>query len=133
MKRDMVAGLIIRDRKLLLVHNTKHGGFRVEPPGGKKRGGEGWEEAVVREVREEIGVTVRPTKLFGIYDTDSPEGGFSVHMFFCDMTGGEPSIVERDKISGFGWYSFGDMVRLKEEGSLVPNMCRALPELKRFL
>ena len=39
MKRDMVAGLILEGKKLLLVHNTKYGGLRLESPGGKKNNG----------------------------------------------------------------------------------------------
>jgi ADP-ribose pyrophosphatase YjhB (NUDIX family) len=133
MKRDMVAGLIIRDRRLLLVHNTKHDDLRIEPPGGKKNDNEDWEGAVIREIQEEIGVKVMPTKLFGVYDTHSPEGEFSVHMYFCDMVGGEPRVIEGDKISGLEWYSFSELMELKESGSLVPNMCDALPKLKQYL
>lgn len=133
MKRDMVAGLIIKDNKLLLVHNTKHSGLRIEPPGGKKYENEEWEDSVIREVREELGIEVRPAGLFGIHDTHSPEGDFSVHMFFCDIINGEPEIVEPDKISGFQWYTYEEIERLKEEDVLVPNMCDALPKLKQFL
>ncbi len=130
MKREMVAGLIIKDGKLLLVHNKKHGAVRIEPPGGKKHSGESSMEAVVREVEEELGIKCRPEKFFGAYDTSSPEGDFSVRMYLCDIVSGEPRIVEPDKIPEFGWYSFKELEACK---ALVPNMIEALPKLKEYL
>ncbi len=132
MKRELTAALIIRDKKVLLVHNAKHG-LRVEPPGGKRHEGEGVEASIIREVEEELGVMVRPVRLFGTFDTRSPEGDFSVRMFICEITSGEPRVMEPDKIPSFGWYSFSEMERLKEDGSLVPNMAEALPLLKDIM
>lgn len=80
MKRDMVAGLIVKGRKLLLVHNIKSG-LRIEPPGGKKKEAESWKEAVERELREELGIRVRVKAFFGEYDTHSPEGEFRVRLY----------------------------------------------------
>jgi len=132
MQRYMVAALIVEGRRLLLVHNTKHG-LRIEPPGGKKESGETWEDAEVREVKEELGVAVLPAAVLGDYATTSPEGDFLVRMFFCDVVGGAPRVIEPTKVSGFAWYSYGDLERLRADGRLVPNMCAALPELKRRL
>lgn len=132
-KRDMVAGLIIKNGKLLLVHNIKHNGLRIEPPGGKKNENEAWEESIVREIKEELDILVNATKLFGVYDTFSPEGDFSVHMYFCKIIKGEPRITEPDKINEFQWYSFDELEELKKSNHLVPNMCQALPDLKPFL
>ncbi|MBI5492719.1 MAG: NUDIX hydrolase [Deltaproteobacteria bacterium] len=124
--------MIIRDKKVLLVHNAKHG-LRVEPPGGKRHEGEGAEASIIREVKEELGVSVSPVRLFGTFDTRSPEGDFSVRMFICEITSGEPGVMEPDKIPSFGWYSFSELEGLKEDGSLVPNMAEALPLLKKLM
>jgi 8-oxo-dGTP diphosphatase len=133
MKKDMVAGLIIKDKKLLLVRNIKHNTLRIEPPGGKRKENEDWEESVVREIKEELDIMVKPIKLFGTYDTFSPEGDFSVHMYFCEIIKGEPRIVEPDKINEFKWYSFNELEEMEKSNHLVPNMCEALPDLKPFL
>ncbi len=132
MARDMTAALIIRDGRLLLVHNRKHG-LRIEPPGGKKHEDEGWEDSVVREVGEELGVIVRPVRLFGTYATHSPEGEFSVRLYLCEIISGEPRVMEPEKIPEFGWYSLEDIESMKKEGSLVPNMTEALDDLKVLL
>ncbi|MBZ0221033.1 MAG: NUDIX hydrolase [Candidatus Methylomirabilis sp.] len=129
--REMSAGIIIKDKKVLLVHNMKHG-LRVEPPGGKKLSGEGWEESVAREIREELGVEVRVKGLFGEYRTHSPEGDFMVRMYLCDIASGEPRVMEPEKIPSFGWYSLEDLKRLSKEGPLVPNMRLALEDLEEL-
>ncbi|OGQ02434.1 MAG: hypothetical protein A2W38_02590 [Deltaproteobacteria bacterium RBG_19FT_COMBO_58_16] len=133
MKRDMTAALIVRWEKILLVHNRKHGGLRIEPPGGKVHKGEGFEESVVREAAEELGVAVRPVRLFGRYDTHSPEGGFVVRLYLCEITSGEPRVMEPDKIPEFGWYTVGEMERFRDDGTLVPNMVEALGEIREYI
>ena len=129
----MVAGLIIKNKKVLLVHNTKHNGLRIEPPGGKKKAEEGWRDAVVREVSEELGVEVDPVKFFGAYNTNSPEGKFSVHMYFCDIISGKLSVLEPKKIPSFAWYSYDELEQLSKSKILVPNMRQALSEIRKYL
>jgi len=131
--RELVAGLIIRDGRLLLVHNVKYNGLRVEPPGGKRHGGEGREEAVAREIMEETGLRVEVCGLFGIYATRSPEGSFNVYMYICEAPHGEPVVMEPHLIGGLEWYSYEDIETLAASGVLVPNMVSALGELKGLL
>ncbi len=132
MRKEMVAALVIRDKRILMVHNVKDG-LRIEPPGGKKKEGEGWLEAVIREVGEELGCTVRPARLFGEFDTHSPEGEFVVRMYLSELTGGEPRVMEPEKVPAFGWYTCEELEEFMEEGTLVPNMVSALPELRSFI
>ncbi len=131
--KDMTAALIIENGKLLLVHNTKHNGLRIEPPGGKRYGNEYLEECVIREVKEELGIDIKPIKLFGIYETSSPEGDFKVYMYLSEIKKGNPTLKEREKISNFGWYSFEEMREFKEQGILVPNLCSALNDIQKYL
>lgn len=133
MKKELAAGIIIKDRKVLLLSNKKHGKVRLEPPGGKVHKGEGIEESVVREAKEELGIKVGYLRFLGSYGTDSPEGDFMVHMYLCDIVSGEPKVLEEDKFSGFGWYGYEDLLRLKCKGTLVPNMAEALPDLKKYM
>jgi 8-oxo-dGTP pyrophosphatase MutT (NUDIX family) len=132
-KQELVAGLIIRDKSILLVHNMKHGRLRVEPPGGKLLPDESHAESVIREVKEELGVKVGSLEFFGTYATDSPEGEFEVHMYRCKTMEGAPRVVEPDKVPGFGWYSLEEVERLTQDGSLVPNMRKALKDLRGYL
>ncbi len=133
MNRPMVAGLIIKNHKILLVHNTKHNSFRIEPPGGKVEENESFQAATNRELEEELGIKVHVGKLFGTYQTNSPEGDFSVSLFICEIASGNPQLSEPEIISNFGWYSYEQLLSLRKEGNLVPNMVSALPKLKNIL
>ena len=62
-RRGSVAG-VVRDGRLLVIRRSQ---FVVAPrtfcfPGGAIEGSESEEEALVREIREELGVTVRPER-----------------------------------------------------------------------
>lgn len=131
MQPNMSAGLAIRDKRLLTIHNIKHGNIRIEPPGGKRREGESLYGCLVRETFEELGIIVRPYRLFGIYKTVSPEGEFNVAMYLTRIVSGEPVIQEREKLkhSAFGWYDIEELIRFNERGLLVPNLNAALPGL----
>jgi 8-oxo-dGTP pyrophosphatase MutT (NUDIX family) len=58
-----VKALIIRDNKFLALHKARISSPRYELPGGRLLFGETVEEAVVREVLEETGLTVVPVRL----------------------------------------------------------------------
>jgi len=133
MKRVLVGGLIIKNKKILLVQNIKFGTPRIEPPGGKVKPGESFRQAVVREVKEEVGLQVKPGKYFGIYDTYYPGGQARVRLYFCEIITGKPKVCEPDKINDFGWHLYKDLLKLKRSGQLVPNMCEALEDLKKYL
>jgi 8-oxo-dGTP diphosphatase len=50
-------GLVVRDGRLLVVHRPKYDDWSL--PKGKLEEGEGWEQAALREVREETGQRCR--------------------------------------------------------------------------
>jgi len=130
--RDMTAAIIINDHKILLVHNTKHNGLRIEPPGGKRED-ELLYDCVIREVKEELGIDINVKSLLGVYKTYSPEGEFNVYMYLSEIADGEIMLREPDKISKYGWYSFNDLINFKDRGLLVPNLVDAIVDLKEYL
>lgn len=131
--KDMTAAIIIKDKKILLVHNTKYGTLRIEPPGGKKEDNESLEDCAIREVEEEIGVKIKILKLFEVSNTNSPEGEFKVYMHLSEITNGEIKLKEPEKISSYGWYSLQDLLELKEREVLVPNLCSAIENIRNLL
>lgn len=131
--KEMTAALIIKERKLLLVHNTKHNGLRIEPPGGKKENNESMEACVIRETKEELDIEILPVNLFGIYETYTPEGDFKVYMYLSKIKNGEIKLMEPEKISAFGWYNIKEIEDFKKQGYLVPNLSSAIEELRKLL
>lgn len=139
MRREMVAAVVIRGGRMLFVKNIKKG-VRLEPPGGKVEPDESIEEAVIRECGEELGVHMTPLMDIGNYPTESPEGGFDVHMILCEMEGEPAADREPEKIGGFEWLTLAqlkDLIRRNEKGDLsvlvVPNVVAALDDLAKYL
>lgn len=135
MQPNMSVALTIRNNRLLTIHNTKDDTIRIEPPGGKRKNGESLYGCLVRENFEELGIIVKPYKLFRIHDTQSPEGNFRVAMYLTKLMSGEPVIQEKErkKHSAFAWYDFQDLYILNEKGLLVPNLRLALPKLESYI
>ena len=129
----LTAGIIIKDKKVLLVHNAKHSPARLEPPGGKIKTGESPEEALLREVREELGVEVRPIRFIGTFKTTSPEGAFDVETYLCEIVSGAPTLAEPHIIIDFTWVGFDDLLSLKSTGTVAPNVVEGLELLKGLL
>jgi 8-oxo-dGTP diphosphatase len=91
-KQISLAGCLIFDRqgKLLLIHRNTPKRTQWELPGGKVDAGEEPEDAAVRELKEELGVTVRLLKKAG--ERDFTEDGYTMHYvwFRAEVTSGTP-------------------------------------------
>ena len=104
--RKRVAVALIDQAGKILVARRKEGAFLGnywELPGGGMRDGEGPEECVVREVREETGLDVRPELHVGVFDHDYPELKVEIHVWFCRSLGGEARALDSDEIAWIGW------------------------------
>jgi 8-oxo-dGTP diphosphatase len=129
----VVAGVIVRDGKILVVKNVKKG-VRIEPPGGKweQDREESLEEAVVRELAEEVQVLVATREFIGAYDTDSKEADIVVHTFLCELLAGEPEIApaERHKLAECFWATPDELDAMPE---LTKSLRSALPALRTVI
>lgn len=138
-KPDMV-NVFIRNgnNHALLIHNIKHGADRLEFTGGKLEEGFSLEEMAVKEPFQELGIKIKlikidGSKIFGDYETQTPEGPYYCRTYFAKIIEGEPEIKERDKHDSFGWFSYNSLLRMKDSGILVPNLVLALPKLKEYV
>lgn len=73
MQRVSVRGIVKIDGKLLLLHRIKNGEEYWVVPGGGVEDGESYEETVVREMQEEVGIQVKPLKEIVRVEFGSPE------------------------------------------------------------
>ena len=64
--RPSVRGIVIRDGRIAMVHSLKYDYYKF--PGGGIEGEEGQLETLIREVKEEAGLTVKPETVreFGV-------------------------------------------------------------------
>lgn len=92
----VVAAIIRREQKLLITQRRGHShlGGLWEFPGGKVEPGESLEQALVREIAEEIGVTIQVGSEFFQVEHHYPTRSVRLHFFECTITGGEPQVIE---------------------------------------
>lgn len=60
-RRPSVRGIILRDGKIAMMHSLKYDYYKL--PGGGIEGDESLEETLIREVREESGLIVKPESI----------------------------------------------------------------------
>lgn len=84
-------------------------------PGGALEFGETIEEAIIREVKEELGVEIKPLKKLPPVNHRIPheKQHWMAVPYVCHLVSGKPKIKEPDKISKMRWFSIKDAGKLK--------------------
>ncbi|MEM7358561.1 MAG: 8-oxo-dGTP diphosphatase MutT [Pseudomonadota bacterium] len=102
MKRIEVAvGVIFNDRgEVLIGQRTVADEYlgKWEFPGGKLEAGESVEHALVRELREELGITVMNSNHLLILDHDYPDRQVRLHVRTVDSYQGQPVSAEQQAL-----------------------------------
>lgn len=98
--RDVVAALIWdRDRFMICQRpKNKARGLLWEFVGGKTEPGETKEEALIRECREELDITVAPGTVFMEVDHVYPDITIHLTLFNCTIADGEPRLLEHNDL-----------------------------------
>ena len=103
---EVVAALIWRDRQFLIGQRPAHKarGLMWEFVGGKVEPGETPEQALIRECREELGVTVAVGPVFCTVTHVYPDLTVHLTLFHAAPgTGGRPSGWSTGTSAGFRW------------------------------
>jgi mutator protein MutT len=93
---EVSAALIFRDGKLLITQRQAgaHLGGLWEFPGGKREAGESFEQCLIREIHEELGVKISVGELFEEIAHSYPEKSVHLKFFVCKLLGGEPQPLD---------------------------------------
>ncbi len=107
---QVAAGLILRKNKILIAKRPS--GTPLEGlwefPGGKQEKDESLKNCLIRELKEELGVTVKIEKHFLTVDHEYEARVISLHFFFCVCFDGEPKACEEQDIK---WITINDFDR----------------------
>ncbi|MGH9693284.1 MAG: NUDIX hydrolase, partial [Bryobacteraceae bacterium] len=112
-----VGALIFNDDRILLIERGKEplkGEWSL--PGGAVETGERLEDALTRELLEETGLEVTPTRIAAVFerimpDTENlPEYHYLLIDFFCVVRGG--SLCAGDDCSKAAWIAIDEVERL---------------------
>lgn len=109
---DVVAWLCIQERKLLMTRTQGKAVFYL--PGGKRQLGESDWQALSREVREEVNVTLLPEAFAEIFLIEAPAHGYAaptqvqMKCFRADYVG---KIAPSSEIAEISWFGLADQHR----------------------
>jgi len=92
----VTAGVVIRDRRVLVARRKagSHLAGLWEFPGGKLEPGESPEECLARELREELGVSVRVGRILETIYHRYPEKNVLLLFYACELLDGEPRALD---------------------------------------
>ena len=96
MKTLKVAAAIITDGDKIFATQRGYGKFKGgwEFPGGKTEPGETSEQAVIREIKEELDTVVQVNSLFDTVEYDYPDFHLSMDCFICSVKEGSLILKE---------------------------------------
>ncbi|MEF9939335.1 MAG: 8-oxo-dGTP diphosphatase MutT [Clostridium sp.] len=96
MKAIEVAAAIICDGNKIFATQRGYGEFKDgwEFPGGKLEAGETAEEALVREIREELDTEISVGELMETVEYDYPTFHLTMHCFLCTVKSGNLVLKE---------------------------------------
>ncbi len=95
---QVVAGVVVRNGRILCVQKgqTKYEytSYKFEFPGGKVHSNETAEDALRRELKEELDLNVEILQDLGTFTHDYPDLSVSLHVFLCKDDANEPILKE---------------------------------------
>ena len=94
---NVVAAIIIKNNKVFATQRG-YGDFKDgwEFPGGKVEEGESPEEALVREIKEELDADIRVGRLLDTVEYDYPDFHLSMKCFMCELISEEVILKEHE-------------------------------------
>ena len=94
---EVVAG-IIKDGDKIFATQRGYGEFKDgwEFPGGKMEAGETPQQALARELKEELTVDVNVGDFLCTVEYDYPTFHLTMHCFYCSLIGGELTLLEHE-------------------------------------
>lgn len=98
MKTVRVVAAVIRDGDRIFATARGYGEYKGwwEFPGGKTEAGETPEEALVREIREELDTKIRVGKLIDTIEYDYPTFHLSMDCFWAEVVAGRLVLKEAE-------------------------------------
>ena len=128
MKTIEVVAAIIKENDTILATRRGYGEFIImwEFPGGKIEIGETREEALMREIKEELSITISIDQFVTTIDYDYPNFHLTMHCFLCTQVNGIFTLNEHNDAK---WIHPSELNEL----DWLPADIEILEELKKLL
>ncbi|MFZ5352716.1 MAG: 8-oxo-dGTP diphosphatase MutT [Bacillota bacterium] len=100
----VTAAVIIDNNKVLIAQRQTGCNYELkwEFPGGKLEKGETPEECIIREIKEELAMEVRPLELYNVINFDYKGRKMKMFVFISRLIGGSGAAIE---CNDFKWVS----------------------------
>lgn len=123
---EVVAAVIVHDGKYFATQRG-YGEFKDywEFPGGKMEPGESREEALVREIREELDTDIRVDAFLTTVDCEYPSFHLTMHCYLCSVVSGSLVLKEHENAA---WLKQEEL----ESVAWLPADVRVVEEIKRL-
>ena len=125
---DVVCAIIQKENKILIAQRSEKMKLPLkwEFPGGKLEDGENEEEALIREIQEELNIQILPHKRISSHIHDY--GSFKINLipYLCNYISGEIRLLEH---KDFKFIFLGELVNYDLAEADIP----VIEELKKHL
>lgn len=98
MKTIRVVAAVIHKNNKIFATQRGYGAYKDywEFPGGKIEPGETPEQALIREIQEELATTIQVERFLTTVEYDYPEFHLSMDCFLCSIVGDAPKLLEHE-------------------------------------
>ncbi len=125
---NVVAAIIVSEDKRIFATQRGYGDYKGwwEFPGGKIEEGESREEALKREIMEELACPIKVGHFFDAIEYDYPK--FHLHMdcFLCSLDGVEPSLLEHMSAKWLKLSELSEVKWLEADLSIIEKLKNSL-------
>ena len=128
MKKVEVVAAVIKKDNLLFATQRGYGEFKDkwEFPGGKIENGESDEEALVREIKEELNASISVDSFIDTVEWDYPTFHLVMNVYLCHLNNPHLELLEAEKAS---WLSKENL----ESVNWLPADAQLISKLKSLI
>ena len=128
MKNIRVAAAIIMDNKKIFATQRGYGEFKDgwEFPGGKIEPNETGEQAIIREIQEELATTIQPNYLLHTIEYDYPTFHLSMKCYVSSLINGKLELLEHENSTWLSKETLYSVDWLPADLDLIPMIEKIL-------
>lgn len=129
MKTVEVVAAVIRNKNYIFATQRGYGDFKDgwEFPGGKMEKGETLQQALIREIREELETEIRVGDLIDTVKFDYPEFHLIMHCFWCTVVSGKLVLKEHQAAKWLSKEELDSVAWLPADRIILKKIKTALP------